>query len=166
MSNQNKVSRRHFIKAVTASAAGALTYSWAPSNAVAADKLVVGALYVGPKTDYGWNQAHAEGVATLKKLGVKVIEEERVPETIQVAKSMESMIKLDNANLIFATSFGYWEQMLKTAEKFPKVQFLHAAPTVWMRARKRPIHSSTSNSSSSGGLPPRCGLTLKLKPAC
>lgn len=131
MSNQNKVSRRHFIKAVTASAAGALTYSWAPSNAVAADKLVVGALYVGPKTDYGWNQAHAEGVATLKKLGVKVIEEERVPETIQVAKSMESMIKLDNANLIFATSFGYWEQMLKTAEKFPKVQFLHAAPTVW-----------------------------------
>ncbi len=131
MSNQNKVSRRHFIKAVTASAAGALTYSWSPSNAVAADKLVVGALYVGPKTDYGWNQAHAEGVATLKKLGVKVIEEERVPETIQVAKSMESMINLDNANLIFATSFGYWEQMLKTAEKYPKVQFLHAAPTVW-----------------------------------
>lgn len=131
MSNQNKVSRRHFIRAVTASAAGALTYSWSPSNAVAADKLVVGALYVGPKTDYGWNQAHAEGVATLKKLGVKVIEEERVPETIQVAKSMESMINLDNANLIFATSFGYWEQMLKTAEKYPKVQFLHAAPTVW-----------------------------------
>lgn len=131
MSYQNKVSRRHFIKAVTASAAGALTYSWSRTNAVAADKLVVGALYVGPKTDYGWNQAHAEGVATLKKLGVKVIEEERVPETIQVAKSMESMINLDNANLIFATSFGYWEQMLKTAEKYPKVQFLHAAPTVW-----------------------------------
>lgn len=131
MSYQNKVSRRHFIKAVTASAAGALTYSWSPTNAVAADKLVVGALYVGPKTDYGWNQAHAEGVATLKKLGVKVIEEERVPETIQVAKSMESMINLDKANLIFATSFGYWEQMLKTAEKYPKVQFLHAAPTVW-----------------------------------
>lgn len=131
MSYQNKVSRRHFIKAVTVSAAGALTYSWSPTNAVAADKLVVGALYVGPKTDYGWNQAHAEGVATLKKLGVKVIEEERVPETIQVAKSMESMINLDKANLIFATSFGYWEQMLKTAEKYPKVQFLHAAPTVW-----------------------------------
>src|SRR5712691_8896679 len=112
MSNQNKVSRRHFIRAVTAGAAGALTYSWLPLNAGAADKLVVGALYVGPKTDYGWNQAHAEGVAALKNLGVKVIEEERVPETIQVAKSMESMINLDNANLIFATSFGYWEQML------------------------------------------------------
>ncbi len=131
MSNQNKLSRRHFIKAVTASAAGALAYSWVPLNARAADKLVVGALYVGPKTDYGWNQAHAEGVATLKNLDVRVIEEERVPETIQVAKSMESMINLDNANLIFATSFGYWDQMLKTAKKYPKVQFLHAAPTVW-----------------------------------
>ena len=33
--------------------------------------------------------------------------------------------------MIFATSFGYWEHMLKAAAKFPKVQFLHAAPTVW-----------------------------------
>src|SRR5262249_52825667 len=57
--------------------------------------------------------------------------EERVPETTEVQKSMESMVQLDNAGLIFATSFGYWEYMLKAAAKFPKVQFLHAAPTVW-----------------------------------
>jgi simple sugar transport system substrate-binding protein len=124
-------SRRSFIKAATASAAGVLAYNLDLLNASAASDVIVGALYVGPKTDYGWNQAHAEGVATLKKAGVKVVEEERVPETVQVAKSMESMIKLDKANLIFATSFGYWDQMLKTAEKYPNVQFLHAAPTVW-----------------------------------
>src|SRR5690349_23879864 len=117
-------SRRSFIKAATASAAGVLTYNLDLLNASAANEVIVGALYVGPKTDYGWNQAHAEGVATLKKAGVKVVEEERVPETVQVAKSMESMIKLDKANLIFATSFGYWDQMLKTAEKYPNVQFL------------------------------------------
>ena len=131
MPYQSKVSRRSFLKTATAGAAGVLTYTFHPLHVSAADELVVGALYVGPKTDYGWNQAHAEGVATLKKLGVKVVEEERVPETIQVAKSMESMIKLDKATLIFATSFGYWDQMLKTAEKYPNVQFLHAAPTVW-----------------------------------
>jgi len=131
MADHYKVSRRSFLKVATAGAAGALTYAWSPLESVAATELVVGALYVGPKTDYGWNQAHAEGVATLKKSGVKVIEEERVPETVQVAKSMESMIKLDKATLIFATSFGYWDQMLKTAEKYPNVQFLHAAPTVW-----------------------------------
>ena len=131
MTNDNHTSRRRFIKAVTAGATGVLAYPWPMSDALAADNLVVGALYVGPKSDYGWNQSHAEGVATLRKLGIKVIEEERVPETIQVAKSMESMINLDKANLIFATSFGYWDQMLKTAQKHPKVQFLHAAPTVW-----------------------------------
>lgn len=131
MTHQNHPSRRRFIKAVTAGTTGMLAYPWSVSDAEAADNLVVGALYVGPKSDYGWNQSHAEGVATLRKLGIKVIEEERVPETIQVAKSMESMINLDKANLIFATSFGYWDQMLKTAQKYPKVQFLHAAPTVW-----------------------------------
>ncbi|HZR01961.1 MAG TPA: BMP family ABC transporter substrate-binding protein [Burkholderiales bacterium] len=124
-------SRRSFVKAATASAAGVLAYNLDLLQAIAAPEVIVGALYVGPKTDYGWNQAHAEGIATLKKAGLKVVEEERVPETVQVAKSMESMIKLDKANLIFATSFGYWDQMLKTAEKNPNVQFLHAAPTVW-----------------------------------
>ena len=131
MTYRYRSSRRSFIKAATAGAAGVLAYNWGIVSAGAANELIVGALYVGPKTDYGWNQAHAEGVATLKKTGLTVVEEERVPETIQVAKSMESMIKLDKANLIFATSFGYWDQMLKTAEKYPNVQFLHAAPTVW-----------------------------------
>jgi len=41
------------------------------------------------------------------------------------------MINLDGASLIFATSFGYWEHMLKVAAKHPKVQFLHGGPTVW-----------------------------------
>jgi len=52
--------------------------------------------------------------------GVKVVEEENVPETVAVAKSMESMINLDGANLIFATSFGYFDPfVVDTAKKFP-----------------------------------------------
>ena len=93
---------------------------------------VCGAIYVGPKDDFGWNQGHAEGVAAIKKLAnIRVVEEENVPETIEVQKSMESMINLDKAELIFATSFGYWDHMLKVAAKYPKVQFVHAGPTVW-----------------------------------
>ena len=93
---------------------------------------VCGAIYVGPKDDFGWNQGHAEGVAAIKKLAnIRVVEEENVPETIEVQRSMESMINLDKAELIFATSFGYWEHMLKIAAKYPKVQFVHAGPTVW-----------------------------------
>ena len=67
-------------------------------QALAAPPLTVGFIYVGPKDDYGYNQAHAEGAAVVAKMpGVKIREEENVPETIAVQKTMESMIKLDGA---------------------------------------------------------------------
>jgi simple sugar transport system substrate-binding protein len=89
--------------------------------------LVVGFIYVGTKDDYGYNQSHAEGAAIIKKLaGVKVLEEEKVTETMDVQKSMESMISLDGASLIFPTSFGYYDpHMLLMARKYPNVTFLH-----------------------------------------
>ena len=92
-----------------------------------ADDLVVGFIYVGPKDDYGYNQAHAEGAAAVKAMpGVKVLEEERVPETMEVEKTMESMINLDGATLLFPTSFGYFDpHILKEAVKYPDVTFLH-----------------------------------------
>jgi basic membrane protein A len=96
--------------------------------APAADKgLTVGFIYVGPKDDYGYNQAHAEGAKAVAAVaGVKVREEEKVPETVDVQKTMESMINLDGAKLLFPTSFGYFDpHILKLAEKYPAVTFLH-----------------------------------------
>ncbi|WP_437539941.1 BMP family ABC transporter substrate-binding protein [Sorangium sp. So ce726] len=89
--------------------------------------LTVGFIYVGPRDDYGYNQAHAEGAAALAKLaGVKTREEENVPETVAVQKTLESMINLDGATVIFPTSFGYFDpHILKVAEKFPDKTFLH-----------------------------------------
>ena len=61
--------------------------------------------------------------------GVKVVEEENVPETDAVSKSMESMINLDGAGLILATSFGYYTPfVVDLAKKYPDVEFRHAAP--------------------------------------
>jgi simple sugar transport system substrate-binding protein len=58
--------------------------------------------------------------------GVKVREEENVPETVAVQKTMESMINLDGARLIFPTSFGYFDpHILTLAQKYPDVTFLH-----------------------------------------
>ncbi len=55
-----------------------------------AANITVGIVYVGPRQDYGWNQAHAVGAKALKEIpGVKVVEEENVPETTAVAKTME-----------------------------------------------------------------------------
>jgi basic membrane protein A and related proteins len=98
-----------------------------PGKAEAAKDLVVGFIYVGAKDDYGYNQAHAEAAAMLKKMpGIKIVEEEKVPETDDVSKTMESMIQLDGASLVFPTSFGYFDPyMLKTAAKYPKIQFRH-----------------------------------------
>jgi basic membrane protein A and related proteins len=88
-------------------------------HALAQTPLVVGVIYVGPRGDFGYNQAQAAAAAMIKKLpGVKVVEEENVPETASVQKTM--------ASLIFPTSFGYFDpHMLKMAEKYPKVRFDH-----------------------------------------
>lgn len=100
----------------------------ATTPAAPAEKVfTVGFIYVGPKDDYGYNQAHAEGAAAVAKMeGVKIREEENVPETVAVQKTMESMISLDGAALLFPTSFGYFDpHIIKMAEKHPEARFLH-----------------------------------------
>jgi simple sugar transport system substrate-binding protein len=93
----------------------------------AAKETTVGFIYVGSRDDYGYNQAHAQGAAALKSMsGVKIVEEEKVPESYAVEKTMESMINLDGATLLFPTSFGYFNpHMIKMAQKFPKLRFEH-----------------------------------------
>jgi len=89
--------------------------------------LTVGVIYVGPRDDYGYNQAHAQAAAEVKKMpGVKVVEEENVPETAAVQKTMAGMIQQDGASLLFPTSFGYFDpHILAVAPKYPDVRFSH-----------------------------------------
>src|SRR5580698_6941494 len=102
-------SRRTLLKSAALGVAGAAFDLGALNRALAAADLTVGIVYVGARDDFGWNQAHAVAIKSLKEVpGVKVVEEENVPETDAVSKSMESMINLDGAGLILATSFGYY----------------------------------------------------------
>src|SRR4051812_40595961 len=81
-----------------------------------ADTVSIGFIYVGPKDDYGYNQAHAEGAAAVKKMAkVKIVEEEKVAETVDVEKAMASMIELGKVKIIFPSSFGYFKHVLKMA---------------------------------------------------
>jgi simple sugar transport system substrate-binding protein len=100
---------------------------FAAREARAQAPVTIGVIYVGPREDFGYNQAQAQAAAQLKKMpGVKVVEEENVPETVAVQKTMEAMINQDKATLLFPTSFGYFDpHMLKLAEKYPKVRFAH-----------------------------------------
>jgi len=114
-----------------------------PATAWAQTELTVGFIYVGPKDDYGYNQAHAEGAAVIKAMpGVTLVEEENVPETVDVQKTMESMINLDGASLVFPTSFGYFDpHMLAMAAKYPDTQFRHCGG-LW-QAGKHPANTGS-----------------------
>ena len=121
------LSRRQLLKTTAAGTVLGLTSAGLMSQPAFAADATVGFIYVGPKDDYGYNQAHAEGAAALKEIaGIKVVEEENVPETVDVQKTMESMINLDGASLVFPTSFGYFDpHMLAMSAKYPAVQFRH-----------------------------------------
>ena len=59
-------SRRQFLKTSTAGVAAGLIPSGLMVPPAFAAAATVGFIYVGPKDDYGYNQAHAEGAAAVK----------------------------------------------------------------------------------------------------
>ncbi|TVQ54019.1 MAG: BMP family ABC transporter substrate-binding protein [Spirulina sp. DLM2.Bin59] len=127
------LSRRQILRGLLATTAFGLTAKFGTGCTPEAggggdDDLLVGFIYVGPKDDFGYNQAHAEGAAAIAQLpGVRIVEQENVPETTEVEEAMRSMIEIDGATVIFPTSFGYFDpHILKMAEEFPEVQFFHA----------------------------------------
>ena len=65
--------RRTFLQASAAS----LLATGSAARVAHAAEAIIGIVYVGPRDDFGWNQAHAVAVSALKSLpGVKVTEEE------------------------------------------------------------------------------------------
>ena len=128
--SQDPSRRRALAQLSAAALAGAAPWAWAQKA------ITVGVIYVGPKDDFGYNQAHAEAAAELKKMaGVKVVEEENVPETQAVQKTMQGMTAQDGAALLFPTSFGYFDpHMLAVAAKNPAVRFSHCGG-MWTKGK-------------------------------
>lgn len=118
---------RRFLKLAVASAmlaAGAL----GSGAADAADPLKVGFIYVGPIGDHGWSYQHDQGrLAIEKEFGDKVetVYVEKVAEGPDAERAITRLAR-QGAGLIFTTSFGFMEQTLAVAEKFPDVNFEHA----------------------------------------
>ncbi|MFT3803571.1 MAG: BMP family ABC transporter substrate-binding protein [Burkholderiaceae bacterium] len=137
----NQFNRRDSLKSLAAlGAAGSL--GMLSPLARAQKPMTVGVIYVGARDDYGYNQAHAQAAAELKKIaGVKVIEEENVPETNAAQKSMTGMIAQDGASLLFPTSFGYFDpHVLAVAPKYPDVRFAHCGG-LWTDKNPRNVGS-------------------------
>jgi len=96
--------------------------------ATAGDKTKVGFIYVGPTGDHGWTYRHDIGRQDVEKhFGDKV--ETTYIESVKYGPDAERAIRAmakGGADIIFATSFGYMEPMLKVAKEFPNVKFEHA----------------------------------------
>jgi basic membrane protein A and related proteins len=85
-------------------------------------------VYVGPVGDAGWTYAHDLGRKAVEaEFGNKVKTSivEKVPEGADAERVIRDLATQGN-KVIFATSFGYMEPMLKVAKDFPNVKFEHA----------------------------------------
>lgn len=106
--------------------AGALTLS--AGSASAEDKLKVGFIYVSPIGDAGWTFQHDQGRKQLEeKFGdtIEVKYVDSVPEGAD-AERVTRELAASGHQVIFGTSFGYMNPMLKVAKTFPKTHFEHA----------------------------------------
>lgn len=93
-----------------------------------AEPLKIAFAYVGPVGDGGWTYAHDNGrKAVEKEFGDKVVTSfvEKVPESADAERVIRDMAAQGN-KLIFGTTFGYMEPMLKVANDLKDVKFEHA----------------------------------------
>jgi basic membrane protein A and related proteins len=85
-------------------------------------------VYLGPVGDAGWTFAHDQGRKAVEaEFGDKVVTTfvEKVPESADAERVIRDLATQGN-KIIFATSFGYMEPMVKVAAEFPDVKFEHA----------------------------------------
>ncbi len=102
----------------------------APAKAEAPkpDPLKIGFIYVGPVGDAGWTFAHDNARKEIEKeFGDKIKTGfvENVPEGADAERVVRDLVGQGN-KLIFGTTFGYMEPMIKVAEETKAVRFEHA----------------------------------------
>ena len=96
--------------------------------AAASEPLKVAWAYVGPVGDGGWSYAHDQArKAVEKEFGdkIKTTYVESVPESADAERVFRDFVAQGN-KLIFGTTFGYMEPMLKVANDNKDVKFEHA----------------------------------------
>ncbi len=115
-------------KASAASAAAEPASAASAAATSASGPLKVAFIYVGPVGDGGWTFAHDTGRKAIEaEFGDKVQTSivESVPEGPDAERVARDLASQGN-HLVFGTSFGFMEPMLKAAKDFPDVKFEHA----------------------------------------
>jgi len=85
----------------------------------------VGFVYVSPISDAGWTYQHDLGRQQVEReTGVTTSYVENVAEGADAERVIREMAKRGD-KVIFATSFGYMNYMLKVSQNFPDTAFVH-----------------------------------------
>jgi len=91
------------------------------------DVLKVGFIYVGPIGDLGWTHAHDQARLMVEELPwAETVYQESVPEGDTVS-TIERMIKQQDCDVVFTTSFGFMDGTIEAASKFPDKVFAHCS---------------------------------------
>jgi basic membrane protein A len=82
----------------------------------------IGFIFVGPRDDFGYNQAAYAGSQAVAAAhpDIEVLTAENVPEDDNATRVMEKMVS-DGARIIFATSYGHLDPAMKVAAAHPDV---------------------------------------------
>ncbi len=91
-------------------------------------KLKVGFIYVGPVEDFGWTAAHDQARRYVERIfpWVETIYVEKVDEA-QAARYIERLVKEENADIVFTTSYGFMYPTIEVARKYPDKIFFHCS---------------------------------------
>jgi basic membrane protein A and related proteins len=114
-------------EAAAPDAASGASESASAAAAPSAEPLKIAFAYVGPVGDAGWTYAHNAGrLAVEKEFGDKVKTSfiENVPEGPEAERVIRDLVGQGN-KLVFGTTFGYMEPMLKVAADHKDVKFEH-----------------------------------------
>lgn len=98
-----------------------------PAAHAQGNKLKACFVYVGPVGDIGWSYAHDEARKKAEKalpwLETKYVESVAEGQALPVIDRFAK----DGCQVIFTTSFGFMDQTLEAAKKYPKIMFMHAS---------------------------------------
>ena len=114
-------------------------------EAIPAEKINCGFVYIGPVGDGGWTYMHDQGRLEMESAfpGLKSSYVESVPEGPDSARVMETFVR-NGSKVIFATSFGYMDFVQDVAKRYPDVVFMHCSAikeqTTWASSEECTRH--------------------------
>ncbi|NLI79018.1 MAG: BMP family ABC transporter substrate-binding protein [Candidatus Riflebacteria bacterium] len=90
--------------------------------------LKAGFIYVGPIGDYGWTNAHEQSrqILVRKFPWLDTTFVESVPEA-DAARVIDRLVAEENCDVVFTTSFGYMNDTVAAAQRYPDKLFMHCS---------------------------------------